>query len=91
MPNIIDQKMAPIFDLKWPGFYKDLRGAYCIVLKNKLFSVFYDPADNVYEAQVDALDEHGFFTRNLHSYWYPEAEDVIDQCMLLLRKYCAPR
>lgn len=55
----------PLGDFHFPGWYRDIEGALCIVIKERLVSVRYDKETQGYHVCVDALGPHGLFNKNL--------------------------
>ncbi len=55
----------PLDDFHFPGWYRDVEGALCIVIKERLVSVRYDKETQGYHVCVDALGPHGLFDKNL--------------------------
>ena len=48
-----------------PGFYLDVRGAYCIVINKYLISVFVNSCDETLDITIDGISKEGFFDDNI--------------------------
>lgn len=69
-----------------PGFYMDVRGAYCLNLGKNLLSVFTNDEGSL-DICVDTISSRGYFDENLE--WEePETEqEAIKTIQRLVRQY----
>ena len=55
----------PLEDFHFAGWYRDIEGALCLVIKEHLVSVRYDESTMEYHVCVDVLGPRGLFDKNL--------------------------
>ena len=70
-----------------PGFYMDIRGAYCLNLGKNLLSVFTNGDTEALDICVDTISCRGYFDENL--VWEtPESEqEAIQTIQRLVKQY----
>lgn len=55
----------PLGDFHFPGWYRDVEGALCLVIKEHLISVSYNEAAKEYNVCVNVLGSRGLFDENV--------------------------
>lgn len=61
-----------------PGFYLDVRGAYCIVINKYLISVFVNSCDEELDVTIDGITKEGFFDENIEWETPADYKDVVE-------------
>lgn len=70
-----------------PGFYMDIRGAYCLNLGKNLLSVFTNGDTESLDICVDTISRRGYFDENL-AWESPKTEqEAIQTIQRLIRQY----
>ena len=72
---------------KWPGFYIDICGMYCLNLGKYLVSVFMNTDTSELEVCVDAISNRGMYEENLEWESHNTEEELARTICRLVEKY----
>lgn len=88
MENTIrnEEKMQAIYDAALPGFYKDARGAYGIVVGRVYICCFIND-DGSYDVTADTVDKNGDFALNLDWESYDTPKEAVAQLRHRLKHF----
>lgn len=71
-----------------PGFYLDVREAYCIVINKYLISVFVNSCDEALDVTIDGINNEGFFDENIEWETPTDYKDLMETIQRFV-KYAA--
>lgn len=83
----ISRRMAVVYKSGLPGFYRDGRGAYGVVVDGYYISCYVNTEDGLYDVTVDTVGDDGLFNTNVDWECYCKVDEAIDRLREFTKKY----